>query len=319
MSGDRAGVVVPILVAVGIVATLTALLYLVAAAQAVQPEGLLRAFALLGASACVLLGGFAAWYLGRPDAGAQVVPAGTQSANHELTELRARLGGALEREREFSGHIAHELRTPLTVLRTGLDLMLRKQPPSSVVHGSIVELLDTVDEMSRMIDNLMLLARIEGNAEPPVMQPVAVRPLVETVWHRLEARATARGLRFENRIDQTHRFEADRGKLQLVLQNLLSNAVSYTDPQGEIVVDSGDGVLLSVWDSGPQLPADQLGRVFDRMWRADLARTDASTHAGLGLSLAQGLCRHMGITLAVENVEAGGLRFVLRAGVRRAS
>ena len=97
----------------------------------------------------------------------------------------------------------------------------------------------------------------------------------------------------------------------IVLQNLLTNAVSYTERDGSIAVEVGEGELLSVWDSGPQLPPESLERIFDRMWRADLARTDATQHAGLGLSLARGLCRHMEMDLRARNEDGGGLRLVV--------
>jgi signal transduction histidine kinase len=229
----------------------------------------------------------------------------------ELSRLQDRLGGALAREKEFTGHVAHELRTPLTVLHTGLELALRKQPAGTESHFQVIELLATVQEMQRLVDNLLLLARVERTAETTQLQPVDVRPLVDAVWKRFESKASGRELSFENRVPDDHRVQGDRGKLHIVIQNLLANAVSYTETRGSIVVEAAGRELLSVWDSGPQLADEQLPRVFDRLWRADLARTDATKHAGLGLSLARALCRHMGMDLAAENVASGGLRFVV--------
>jgi signal transduction histidine kinase len=297
----------------GVLALLTTLLWLEVAPRLVDGErdALLRSFVLLAAAAGVLVTGLVMWHLGRALAPVEAIAA-------ELPRLEHRLGGALEREREFSGHLAHELRTPLAVLRTGLDLALRKQPAGSDAHAHTIELLATVDEMNRLTDNLLLLARVERGADSTRLQPVAVRPIVEAIWRRFESKAEGRGLTFENRLDEDHRIDADRGKLQIVLQNLLANAVSYTESGGAIVVEHDEHVLLAVWDSGPQLPDEQRERVFDRLWRADLARTDATQHAGLGLSLARALCRHMALELTAENVATGGLRFAItRAGSDR--
>ncbi len=290
------------------IAVLTVMLYIAAERRITQSDGLgdglARSFGLLGASAGVLLVGLASWQLGRG-----LGPIEDMAV--QLHGLQRRLEGALEREREFSGHLAHELRTPLTVLRTGLDLALRKQPTGSEAHWHTLELISTVDEMSRLTDNLLLLARVERGAEETELHPVAVRPLVDAVWRRFDEKARTRGLTFENRVPAEHHVDADRGKLLIVIQNLLANAASYTETGGAIAVEGDDVELLSVWDSGPQLEDDQLGRVFDRMWRADLARTDATQHAGLGLSLAQAICRHMKLELRAENAATGGLRFVV--------
>jgi signal transduction histidine kinase len=301
--------------AIALLGVLTVMLYY-DAAQRVRAldgstQGLARAFGLLGASAAVLLIGLTAWLLGRADA----PPAGLATAvSDEQEHLRRRLGEALAREREFSGHLAHELRTPLTVLRTGLELALRRPLPESEARPHLVELLETVDEMHRLTENLLLMARIDRDADATELQPVVVRDVVDSLWRRFEHKANDRGLQFENRVPAEHRIDADRGKLVIVLQNLLSNAVSYTEAEGSIAIGVDAGMLLWVWDSGPQLTAEQLPRVFDRMWRADLARTDATKHAGLGLSLARALCLHMGMELAVENVGDGGLRFVISRG-----
>ena len=297
-----------------------------------QLEELARLFWLLGTLTCLLVGGGAAWQVARGFAPVRRLAAQLSSLRpgdlggaletrglpaellpfvSRLNTLLARLQSTLEREREFSGHVAHELRTPLAVLRTGLDLARRKEASHSSAHASLTNLLDTVDDMGTMVDNLLMLARVERGADTTHLRPVDLRPLVDGVWRILEASAERRGLRFENRVPADYRVQADPGKLHIVLQNLMSNAVSYTEREGEIAVEIGQEQIVSVWDSGPQLEPEQLERVFDRMWRVDLARTDAVQHAGLGLSLAQALCRHMQMDLAAHNDPNGGLRFVV--------
>ncbi|MCA9707983.1 MAG: sensor histidine kinase N-terminal domain-containing protein [Myxococcales bacterium] len=297
-------------------------------------DDLARLFWLLGTLACLLVGGVAAWQVARGFVPVRRLATELSSLRpHELggpldttglpvellpfvsrlNTLLERLQGALEREREFSGHVAHELRTPLAVLRTGLDLARRGEPAGSDAHAHLGELLDTVDDMGKMVDNLLMLARVERGADTTQLRAVELRPLVEGVWRSLAASAERRGLRFDDRVPEGHHVQADPGKLHIVLQNLLGNAVSYTERGGSIAVEAGPGQVLSVWDSGPQLDAEHLERVFDRMWRADLARTDAVQHAGLGLSLAQALCRHMKLELTAHNEDDGGLRFVVAA------
>ena len=82
--------------------------------------------------------------------------------------------------------------------------------------------------------------------------------LVDSVWKRFADKAQRRGLAFENRVAADHRVQADRGKLHMVIQNLLANAVSYTESGGSIVVDGTADEPLTVWDSGPQLSEEHL-------------------------------------------------------------
>lgn len=226
--------------------------------------------------------------------------------------LRGKLAAALAREREFTGHVAHELRTPLAVLQTGLELAQRRQKHGSDAHAQLAELLETVEEMRRLIENLLLLARVEREGDRVEVQPVPVREVVEAVWRRLADKARARELTFHDQLAEDHTLPADRAKLRIVVQNLLANAVSYTDRGGEIVVRAPDGGGLEVWDSGPAPSDEELRRMFDRLWRADRARTDATAHAGIGLSLSRALARQMRMELTAERPAAGGIAFVLR-------
>lgn len=286
-------------------------------------------FGLLGGSAVLLAFAGGLWQLRRATAAWQraadaldaaeippsptAVPAEIAPFVRHLARLQTRLQGALDREREFTGHVAHELRTPLTVLKTGLELALRKQNAGTAAHGHTREMLDTVDEMRRLIDNLLLLARVERGAEVTKLEPVAVRSLVDAIWQRLAEKAEARGLAFENRLGDDYSLSADRPKLRMVLQNLLANAVSYTERGGTVIVSANQATRLAVWDSGPALSPEQLERVFDRMWRADVARTDAGQHAGIGLSLARALARQMGMDLIAQCPAEGGVCFALVA------
>ena len=289
-------------------------------------------FWLLGTSTCLLVGGVAAWQVTRSlapvrDLAARMAGAGvsgppgqlpTQQLPAELVpfvrrfdELLERVRAALDREREFSGHVAHELRTPLAVLRTGLELTRRRLPEGSPATRYVEDGLETVDEMGRLVDNLLMLARVERGAEATRLRKVPLKAVVDTVWGRLRARAQERELTFENEIPDDREVSADAGKLHIVVQNLLDNAVSYTERGGSIVARSEGDVVVAIWDSGPPIPPEELERVFDRLWRADLARTDTSQHAGLGLSLAKALCGHMRMQLRAQNTADGGLEFAV--------
>ena len=224
-----------------------------------------------------------------------------------LNELLDAREQALERERAFTGNVAHELRTPMAVLQTGLQVLGRRIDER---HADTVgDLRETVDEMSTLVDNLLRLSRSERAKQG---QPLRPAPLVASIWSRLQHEAEAKGLTFASNLTPDDEVHASEDGLRVILTNLLSNAVAYTEKGGHIVVDRPAGAVLAVWDSGPVPAPDRLERMFDRLWRADDARTEATQHAGLGLSIARSLAESMGLKLVAEVPATGGLRFVLR-------
>lgn len=224
-----------------------------------------------------------------------------------INELMAAQQAALAREKQFTGNVAHELRTPLAVLHTGLQVLARRIGEHH--EETVGDLRDTVGEMSTLVDNLLSLSRSESAR---AQAPVLVAPVVRSVWARLEAAAEARGLVFESTVPDDAELSGSEHGLRVILTNLLSNATEYTEDGGRIVVAVPPDGLVSVWDSGPVPGAQQRARMFDRLWRADQARTEATAHAGLGLSIAQSLGESMGLQLVVDAPPEGGLRFVLR-------
>lgn len=221
------------------------------------------------------------------------------------------LSASLDREREFASHLAHELRTPLTVLKTELQVEQRGEPTESQRSKTLGDMIATVNEITNLVDNLMMLARLERDADPSRLAAIEVHAMADEMWRRVAARAERRGLTFTNELPVGFQVVADVTKLRLVVSNLLSNAASYTETGGSVIVRLTNGAGFEVWDSGPPLDNHSLEHVFDRLWRADTARTDATKHAGLGLSLARAMCRHMRFDLIARNTEDGGLAFVI--------
>jgi signal transduction histidine kinase len=125
--------------------------------------------------------------------------------------------------------------------------------------------------------------------------------VVDECWRPHAALAAARGLTFRNVVPEDATSTTDREMLRIVIGNLLSNAAEYTEQGGWIEIASGDGVLFAVTDSGPEIPGEQLVRIFDRMWRGDASRTASGVHCGIGLSLASALCAQLSLSLSATS------------------
>ncbi len=225
--------------------------------------------------------------------------------------LLDRLQKSFERERRFTSDVAHELRTPLSVLRTSIELALRRPRPAEEAQEVLREDLEVVEQLSSMIDNLLTLARLDGPGVEPDRRPFRLEPLVREVWSMYAAQAHGRELEFRCEVAPDATVDSDRELLRIVLSNLLSNAAAYTQRGGWVAVRSApeQGLLLSVVDSGPPIPAEDREHLFERMWRADEARSDAGVHCGIGLSLVRSISRQLGCAVTVAEDASGGPSF----------
>jgi heavy metal sensor kinase len=239
------------------------------------------------------------------------VPIELRPIVQQANTLLDRLQRAFDKERRFTADVAHELRTPLSILRTEIELSLRRGRQPEEYRRTLRASLETVDDLAGMVENLLFLARSETEASDSEGSEVLLGALVREVWKQYAARAGDRALDFECAIDPARRVRTDPAKLRMIVANLLSNAAEYTERGGWVRVDQHEGALLRVVDSGPVVPAERRAQLFDRFWRADEARSEAGVHCGIGLSLVRSLASQIGCEVTAEDHE-GTMAFVLR-------
>jgi len=292
-------------------------------------DSLLRTFALVGALALVLavLAGIAiAGVIARPlrrmarvaadvDAGDLSKRTGEGGRGGEVGVLaRAfdrmldRLERAFARQRDFVSDASHELRTPLAVLRAQVEL-LDRETGAARRHEATATLLRRLDEMDRLVSDLLTLASAEAGrlVEP---RPIDLDDFFED-------------LRRDLPLFGPRRFAvqpvggvlvADPDRLTQVLRNLVRNAVGHTTPDDavEVRARARDGWLcIAVSDTGPGIPAEHVERVFERFYRVDEGRARDSGGSGLGLAIARAIVEAHGGTLRVESPPGGGTTFTI--------
>ncbi len=237
-------------------------------------------------------------------------PAELAAPVSRLNELLARLEASFSRERQFTADVSHELRTPLAGLRTLLEVTALIDRSSTYYRTAVAEALAIVIQLGTLVQELLVLARIDNGHIEIDTSEVPLRELVDACWRSHAAAAATRSLTFTNNVHTTAIAATDREKLRIVIGNLLANAAEYTAVGGSIEVNGGVGdVMLDVINSGPPIPADQLEKIFDRLWRGDSARTSTGLHCGIGLALARSLCTCLSLTIAAANGPEGSVRF----------
>jgi signal transduction histidine kinase len=168
-------------------------------------------------------------------------------------------------------------------------------------------LREQVRTLSSLVDDLFELARIDAGALTLELRRTAVAPLVASALQLLRPEADARGVALSAEVGEELEAQLAADKIERVLFNLVTNALHHTPSDGSVAVRAerrSSDLLLRVEDTGEGLPAEAPGRMFERFWRADRARS--SNGAGLGLAIARGLVEAHGGRIWAENRPQGG-------------
>jgi len=221
-----------------------------------------------------------------------------------LNEMLARLEAAFEHERQFVANASHELRTPLAMLRTELELALRRPRTHDELHDAVRSAAQETNRLSQLAEDLLLIARADQGALPLRTEPVGVGELLATVTERFARRGREHGQEIEAR--PTSAFvAADPARVEQALANLIDNALAHGAGAIDLfAVERDDVVELHVADEGEGFPAGFLDRAFDRFSRADEARTRGGS--GLGLSIVALIAQAHGGSVGAANRPEGG-------------
>ncbi len=218
---------------------------------------------------------------------------------NRLNELMVRMNRALRNERRFTADAAHELRTPLAGLRNRIELALSRPRSNEEYEDALVELLDIEDWLERLVQSLLLLARLEAGTQRIDYEPLPVPDLIRRSWKPYFERAEESDFEVELICDPV--FEPPRPLpielLEIVCRNLFDNALSYTEAGGAIrvtVSETQPDLCIEVWN-GPVTPDSimPIEEVFQPFARGAQARTAGERHSGIGLALVRRIVRSL--------------------------
>lgn len=242
-------------------------------------------------------------------------PAGAVLVLMDVTQLHA-----LERvRRDFVANLSHELKTPLTAIRgfseTLLDGDLDSLPEQKRFLGIIRQ---HAIRLSRLTDDLLRLARIEAGKLEAQPVPVRVETVVESVLESARVKAGERTL-IASAAGETPQLATDPGLLTEILENLVDNAIRYSAADGRVEIETASTeseIRIAVADNGAGIPKAHLGRIFERFYRVDPARSRAVGGTGLGLAIAKHIVETLGGRIEVVSSPQKGSRFTVVLPIR---
>ena len=280
--------------------------------------------------------GAAARRLGRGDLSQRAETTGPTEIRelaHSFNVMAEGLEEAERQRRNLTADVAHELRTPLSNIQGYLEAI------KDGLVDPTPETIDTIHEqalhLSRLVEDLRLLAQVEAGALQLNLSPVKVDELLQSSVEAVRPRADAKGVNLSLDVDASlPTLNLDATRISQVIGNLLENAITHTpeggrvtvsarvlrqaqDERGGVEVDEREVVEVTVADTGPGIAPEELSRIFDRFYRADPSRDRSTGGAGLGLTIARRLVEAHGGAVEAQSELGRGSSFILRLPARQ--
>jgi two-component system OmpR family sensor kinase len=228
-----------------------------------------------------------------------------------FNELLSRLDQSFDTMRRFVADASHELRTPISVIRGEADVALSQERGPAEYRESLTVVLDESRRLSRLVDDLLNLARADAGHVQLQMHDFYLNELLAECCRSVHGLATTRGLTLECLPGNDLQFTGDEQLLRRLVINLLDNAIRYTPPGGKVTAaleDSATSVRLRVSDTGIGIAPADAARVFERFYRAGEARNRQDGGFGLGLAIVRWIAEsHRGTVECASQVGQGSV------------
>ncbi len=230
------------------------------------------------------------------------------SIHHSVEQMKE----AYEQIQHFSVNASHELRTPLTIMRGEIELALRQEKTVDQYQEILGSLFEETIRLSRILDDLLLVAKSQLGQVPLNPEPLDLKQLIEEMHDEAELYTSQAGISLHLGHLDSAPILGDALRLRRLLLNLIDNGVKYNKPGGSITISlrtSRDEARLVIEDTGIGIAKEDIPRVFDRFFRVDTEHTKGMGGTGLGLFIVRWIAETHGGTISVQSTPGIGSAF----------
>jgi signal transduction histidine kinase len=236
-----------------------------------------------------------------------------QRLSDTLNEMLDRIEKAFIRVTQFTADASHELRTPVSLIRTEAELALRRSRKEEEYKESLRHILLEAERTTVLIEQLLAVARSDSGRESVNLQPLNMSQVLSDVADGWKQVALIRDVQLTIEVaDQSAVVMGDETLIRRLADILLDNAFKYTASPGSVSLrleQTESKIVLAVRDSGLGIATEEQGKIFERFYRVDKARSRAQGGAGLGLSIARWIVAQHGGSIKVESCMGAGSEF----------
>ncbi len=227
---------------------------------------------------------------------------------------------AWEQQRQFVADASHELKTPLTVILANTGILLAHRQERIEDQAKWVEYIKAeADRMKKLVDDLLFLAKSDASRTPALPTSMNFSDVVWSCLLPFESVAFEQGIELNSQIDPEISLVGNEGQLKQLVVILLDNACKYAGEKGKVCLKltrQGERVRLAVNNTGPAIPQEALGHLFERFYRVDKSRAREDGGYGLGLAIAQTITEQHRGKISVESTEQAGTTFIVNLPIR---
>lgn len=226
-----------------------------------------------------------------------------------LNQMMDRIAELFKKEKQFISNVSHELLTPIALLKNKFENLLQNDSLDDNAFDKIAGSLRTLDMLKKIINNLLLISRIENN-QYEANEEINFHEIITDLQEDLQDRIDDREIQFINKMEHDFSFTGNKTLIHILIYNLVTNAIKYNKPNGSIIVTDGfveECYFISIADSGIGMNASQIEKIFSRFARI----SSDQEGQGLGLAIADSIASFHHIEIKVSSAPDEGTTFVL--------
>ena len=234
--------------------------------------------------------------------------------SQNINNLLDRVENAIEREKQFTSDASHELRTPLAVMKGTMEVLIRKPRDQKEYEEKINFCITEVDRLNHMVNQLLLLARFENQKQNIKNETIYLNAIILDNLTRFSSKIENKKLKVNTEFSEDFYIQSDNYLVSIVISNLISNAIKYSNKNGEIninLVNNNNQISFSIADKGIGISPVDIDKIFNSFYRSDVTNHAEIKGTGLGLSIVKRLCDLLKLEIAVESKLNHGTTFIL--------